>query len=59
MADGGTVECEPDAGVLECISCTEFCLQQHKDGIFWNTECILKTATCDEIESVCNNGGGV
>ena len=55
----GTVECEPDAGVKECISCTEFCVEQHRSGIYWNTECILNVSTCEQIESVCNNGGGV
>lgn len=57
--DGGTVECEPDAGGLGCISCVEFCVEQHSNGIYWNTECILKITECEQIETVCNDGGGV
>jgi hypothetical protein len=57
--DAGTVECEPDAGSLECISLEEFCVEQHQKGIYWNTECMMNVATCEEIETVCNDGGGV
>lgn len=59
VSAGGTVECEPDAGVKECISCVEFCIEQHRNGIFWNTECLLTIGACEQIETVCNNGGGV
>jgi len=41
--DGGIITCEMD------------CIQGHKDGVFWNTECIVNTITyCSEIEPVCN-----
>jgi hypothetical protein len=57
--DAGTVECEPDAGSLDCISLEEFCVEQHQKGIYWNTECMASVTSCEEIETVCNNGGGV
>lgn len=59
IGEQGTVECEPDAGALECISCEEFCVEQHKKGIYWNTSCIAEVTACEEIETVCNDGGGV
>lgn len=59
IGEQGTVECEPDAGVLECISCEEFCVEQHEKGIYWNTTCIMQVTSCEEIETVCNDGGGV
>lgn len=55
----GTVECEAGSGVLDCISCTEFCVEQHANGIYWNTACIAEITQCEEIETVCNDGGGV
>jgi len=57
--DEGTTECEPDAGALECISLEEFCVEQHQKGIYWNTECMVQITDCAEIETVCNDGGGV
>lgn len=56
---GGTVDCEEGSGLLDCITCTEFCVEQHEKGIYWNTECMQSVATCEEIETVCNDGGGV
>ena len=41
-----------DGGML---GCTDFCLYQHKNGVFWNTSCIVsQITTCEEIEAVCN-----
>ena len=55
VQDGGTIECAPDAGTLGCISCTEWCIEQHANGVYWNTKCIIdQIFTCDEIETVCN-----
>jgi hypothetical protein len=56
---GGTVDCEEGSGLLDCITCTEFCVEQHQKGIYWNTECMQSVAACEEIETVCNDGGGV
>lgn len=53
--DGGTMPCTTDAGVNDCISCTEFCQYQHANGIYWNTTCIAEQIIkCEEIETVCN-----
>jgi hypothetical protein len=41
----------PDAGTL---SCAEFCLYQHNNGVYWNTECLTTITDCAQIESVCN-----
>lgn len=55
VQEGGTVECEPDAGAKECISCEQWCEEQHANGILWNTECIAEQiTTCEEVETVCN-----
>ena len=40
--DGGTV------------SCTEFCVYQHNNGVYWNTDCLTTITECAQIESVCN-----
>lgn len=55
VQEGGTVECEPGAKEKKCISCGEWCVEQHANGVFWNTECIVhKISTCEEVETVCN-----
>ena len=55
VQDGGTAECEPDAGTLGCIGCEEWCVEQHDNGVSWNNECIIgQISTCAEIETVCN-----
>jgi len=41
-ADGGTISCE------------EFCIYQHDNGVYWNTDCLTQITTCEEIETVCN-----
>jgi hypothetical protein len=56
---GGTVDCEEGSGLADCITCTEFCVEQHQKGIYWNTECMQSVSACEEIETVCNDGGGV
>ena len=56
VKDGGTVKCEPDAEVEQCISCTEWCVEQHQNGVFWNTSCIMEAGVtqCVEVDTVCN-----
>lgn len=50
----GKVECDP-GGPLECLTCAQWCVEQHQDGLYWNTQCIVEDiATCAEVESVCN-----
>jgi len=54
--DGGACEeggpvAMPDGG---SISCTEFCVYQHDNGVYWNTECLVAISECSEIEAVCN-----
>lgn len=52
--DAGLISCF-DGGAVECWSCEQFCVYQHENGIFWNTECIAnQIKTCAEIESLCN-----
>jgi hypothetical protein len=41
----------PDGGT---VSCTEFCVHQHDNGVYWNTDCLTTITSCPEIESVCN-----
>jgi hypothetical protein len=37
------------------ISCVDFCVYQHNNGVAWNNECIINEAkTCEDIETVCN-----
>lgn len=41
-----------DGGVL---TCEEWCVQDHADGVYWNSECIVeKATTCEEVETMCN-----
>jgi hypothetical protein len=53
--DGGCDEAQPvvlkDGGA---ISCSDFCIYQQQNGVYWNTACLLTIKTCDEIETVCN-----
>jgi len=56
VKQGATVECYSDAGEIGCISCSEWCVEQHQNGIFWNTSCIMEggVTECVQIETVCN-----
>lgn len=56
VKEGATTECEPDAGELGCITCTEWCVEQHQNGIYWNTSCIMEAGItqCIEVDTVCN-----
>lgn len=54
--DGGSCEEAkpvplPDGGSL---SCTDFCVYEHENGVYWNTDCLTKISNCAEIETVCN-----
>jgi hypothetical protein len=53
--DGGPCEeAQPiqvgDASVI----CTEMCEYDHKNGVDWNTSCLVNIKTCSEIESQCS-----
>lgn len=47
----GTPICLEDGGV---ITCTDMCIYDHINGIYWNTECLTEIEECDEIEDLCN-----
>jgi len=32
------------------VSCVEFCIYQHDNGIFWNTKCLTTIVACSEVE---------
>ena len=51
----------PDGGACEeglavptrdggTLGCAEFCIYQHENGVFWNTECLLQVQSCEAIE---------
>lgn len=42
LADGGMA------------TCTDFCIYQHENSVFWNTSCLRKITECAQIESQCN-----
>jgi len=57
----GTVECGKDncecaeASFTGCISFEAWCVEQHANGVFWNTQCIIdQVTTCDQVETLCN-----
>jgi hypothetical protein len=54
--DGGSCEEAlpvelPDGGSMTCV---EFCVYEHDNGVYWNTECLTAINECAEIESSCN-----
>jgi hypothetical protein len=36
-------------------TCLPKCNQQHEAGYFWNTECLMKINTCDEMLGYCRS----
>lgn len=55
VKEEATVPCMPDEVELGCITCDEWCVEQHQNGIFWNTECIMDQATtCSQVDTLCN-----
>jgi hypothetical protein len=61
VQDGGTVTCGDGA---MCMTCEDWCMEQHANGVAWNTACIVDLpncdgtackATCEEVDTVCNN----
>lgn len=37
------------------MSCADFCVYQHDNGVAWNNDCIVNQAkTCEDIEALCN-----
>jgi hypothetical protein len=54
--DGGACEESQPVQTVDggLMSCTDFCVYQHDNGVYWNTDCLTTITTCVEIESVCN-----
>jgi hypothetical protein len=54
VQENPTIPCE-EGGPIACISCTEWCIEQHNNGIYWNNQCILtEIEFCTEVETMCN-----
>jgi len=56
-----TIECGQDfCGCPQelhtgCITFDKWCIEQHANGVFWNTTCIMeKVMACGEVETLCN-----
>lgn len=45
----------PEPTLTGCISFEAWCVEQHRNGVFWNTSCIMeKVETCGQVETLCN-----
>jgi len=53
--DGGPCEEATDITLKDggALTCVQFCIYQHDNGIYWNTECLTKITSCDQVEA-CN-----
>jgi len=61
VQDGGTLACGrghcecAEASHTGCITFEAWCVEQHANGVFWDTRCILdKVTACDQVDSICN-----
>lgn len=51
--NGSRVTCAE--GEEACVSCVDFCVYQHENGVTWNTACIVREVNaCADIEAICN-----
>lgn len=60
VQESETISCEDEYcdcsdGMSGCISFEDWCVEQHANGVFWNTKCIMEqVAVCEEVETLCN-----
>lgn len=61
VQNDGTLQCGQDycecseASFTGCITFEAWCIEQHANGVFWNTQCIIDQVTaCDQVETLCN-----
>ena len=42
---------------LSCTidNCLSKCIEDHRNGYFWNTYCLINIETCDEIQLECKS----
>lgn len=47
--------CDCSGNMAGCISFEDWCVEQHANGVFWNTKCIMEqVSACEEVETICN-----
>lgn len=39
----------------QVLSCLDRCIKEHRDGYFWNTECLINISKCEDINDKCRS----